>query len=102
MRSPAPQVVPLVTRLYFLAGIAARLYLVAGLIAAVAGRAPSNPALRLLWWADAALCAADPATRIPVSMAADELASRVGWGTAALTPLLGRARRRDHTLLEAS
>ncbi|MFJ9364607.1 hypothetical protein ACIRRA_09360 [Nocardia sp. NPDC101769] len=102
MSSPAPQMVPLIARLYFLAGIAARLYLLAGLIAAVAGRAPSNPALRLLWWADAALCAADPATRIPVGMAADELASRIGWDTAALAPLLGRTRRRDRTLLEAS
>ncbi|MGV9836832.1 hypothetical protein ACWDUL_21945 [Nocardia niigatensis] len=100
MRPPGPQVVPLVTRAYFVAGILARLYLLAGLIAAVAGRAPTGPVLRLLWWADAALCAADPATRIPVSMAADELAGRVRWERPA--SWLGRARRRDHTLLEAS
>ncbi|WP_405493396.1 hypothetical protein [Nocardia sp. NBC_00511] len=76
MKPVTPQLIPLLSRLYVAAGMLARIYLLAGLLAALAGRAPKSPALRALWWADAALCAADPATRIPLTIAVDELAAR--------------------------
>ncbi|WP_308166866.1 hypothetical protein [Nocardia albiluteola] len=52
------------------------LYLLAGLVAALLGRAPASRALRAVWWADALLSTVGHAAQIPIALAADELASR--------------------------
>lgn len=65
------------------------LYLLAGLAAALLGRAPASRTLRVVWWADAVLSTLGHAAQIPIALAADELASRSRVRTAVMTQIFG-------------
>ncbi len=65
------------------------LYLLAGLVAALLGHAPSSRILRVVWWADALLSTVGHAAQIPMALAADELASRSRVRTAVMTQIFG-------------
>lgn len=65
------------------------LYLLAGLVAALLGRAPASRILRAVWWADALLSTVGHAAQIPIALAADELASRPRMHTAVMTQIFG-------------
>ncbi|WP_280271894.1 hypothetical protein [Nocardia wallacei] len=65
------------------------LYIFAGLVAALTGRAPASRVLRALWWADMFLSTVGHAAQIPIALAADELAGRPRLETAAMTQIFG-------------
>nr|WP_221333779.1 hypothetical protein [Nocardia transvalensis] len=65
------------------------LYLLVGLLVAVAGRAPASRVLRTLWWTDLILSTAGHAAQIPMALAADDRAGRSRLETAAMTQIFG-------------
>ncbi|WP_175583000.1 hypothetical protein [Nocardia cyriacigeorgica] len=69
--------------------IAGWLYLVAGLVAAAAGRAPDNRALRALWWIDAFLSTVVHAAQIPVALRAARHTGRSSTEIAVMTQIFG-------------
>jgi hypothetical protein len=77
MRTNALQAVP----------ILGWIYLLGGLLAALAGYAPRNRALRALWWIDAFLSVVVHAAQIPAALRATE--GRDPVKTAVLTQIFG-------------
>ncbi|WP_280236655.1 hypothetical protein [Nocardia cyriacigeorgica] len=69
--------------------IAGWLYLVAGLVAAAAGRAPANRPLRALWWIDAFLSTVVHAVQIPIALRAARHTGRSATEIALMTQIFG-------------
>ncbi|MBF6209820.1 hypothetical protein IU433_04330 [Nocardia puris] len=65
------------------------LYLFAGLVAALAGRAPDNRLLRAAWWIDAFLSVVVHAAQIPVALRAARDTGHSPLETAVLTQIFG-------------
>ncbi|WP_246011438.1 hypothetical protein [Nocardia mexicana] len=65
------------------------IYLIAGLLAAVAGKAPRNRVLRIVWWIDAFLSIVVHAAQIPAALRAAEGSGRSRIETAVLTQIFG-------------
>ncbi|WP_067816579.1 hypothetical protein [Nocardia inohanensis] len=65
------------------------LYVIAGLVAVLANRAPANRFLRAVWWIDAFLSIVVHAAQIPAALRAAEGSDRSAVETAVMTQIFG-------------